>query len=151
MLQKIHTRQPSNETSYTNAYQKNVPNNFAYYIKYCNGDFKPPVEYFGMDAARVFYEKLKKDALYIAREFYDKTVPMKPLTREEELKFKTEKVCHICEKPFDDFSIKVTDHDYLTGQFRGAAHNSFHLKYQNIRFIPVFFHFLVGYDAHLFI
>ena len=89
--------------------------------------------------------------MLIARGFYDKTVPIKPLTRDEELKFKTEKVCHICEKRFDDFSMKVTDHDHLTGQFRGAARNSCNLKYQNPRFIPVFFHSLAGYDAHLFI
>jgi hypothetical protein len=53
-----------------------MPISFAYYIKYCNGDFKPPVEYFGTDAAKVFYEKIKEDALYIAREYYDNIVSM---------------------------------------------------------------------------
>jgi hypothetical protein len=46
---------------------------------------------------------------------------------------------------------KVADHDHLTGQFRGAAHSSCNLKYKNPRFIPIFFHNLAGYDAHLFI
>jgi len=67
MLQNIHTCQPSYETAYTNAYEKHTPTNFAYYIKYCNGDFKTPVEYSGPDAPKVFYEKLKEDALYIAK------------------------------------------------------------------------------------
>ena len=62
---------------------------------------QPPKNYFGTDAAKVFYEKLKEDALYIAREFYDKVIPIKPLTEAEKLKFKAEKVCHICEKTFD--------------------------------------------------
>ena len=53
MLKKIQTCQPSDETSYNNAYQKHSPNNFAYYIKYCNEHFKPPVGYSGMDAANV--------------------------------------------------------------------------------------------------
>jgi len=72
MLQKIQTYQPSDERPYTNAYQRHTPNNFAYYIKYCNEDYKPHVEYSEMDAAKVFYEKIKEDALYIAKEYYDK-------------------------------------------------------------------------------
>ena len=82
-------------------------------------------------------------------EYYDKA--MKPLIESEKLKFKTEKCCHICEKPFDNIPEKVMDHDNLKGQFRGAAHNSFNLNYQNPRFIPIFFHNLAGYDAHFFI
>jgi hypothetical protein len=59
LLQKISTCQPSDETSYTNAYQKHLPTNFAYHIKYSNENCRPPVEYCGLNAARVFYEKLK--------------------------------------------------------------------------------------------
>jgi translation elongation factor EF-1beta len=39
--------------------------------------------------------------LYTAKEYYDKVVPIKPLTEAEKIKFKTEKNCHICERPFD--------------------------------------------------
>jgi hypothetical protein len=55
MLQKIQSCQPSDETAYANAYQIHAPNNFAYYTKYCNGDYKSPVEYSGMDAPEVVY------------------------------------------------------------------------------------------------
>jgi hypothetical protein len=65
--------------------------------------------------------------------------------------FQINTACHICEEPFNDDSEKVVDHDHLTSKFRGAAHNSCNLKYQNPRFIPIFFHDLSGYDAHLFI
>jgi hypothetical protein len=72
MLQKIQTCRPSDETTYTNAYQIHKPNKFSYYIKYCNGDYKPPVEYSGMNARKVFCEKIKEVALHIAKEYYDK-------------------------------------------------------------------------------
>jgi len=91
MLQKIHTCQPSDKTSYTSAYQKHVPTNFAYHIKYSKNDFQLPREYSGLDAAEVFYKKLKEDTLYIAKECYDRIVPMKPLTEAVKLKFKTKK------------------------------------------------------------
>jgi CTP:phosphocholine cytidylyltransferase-like protein len=61
MLKKIHTCQPSDETSYTNVYQKHTPNDFVYYVMYSNVDYKPPVEYPGIDAAEVFYRKFKEN------------------------------------------------------------------------------------------
>jgi hypothetical protein len=83
MLQKIQTCQPCDETSYTNAYQKHVPNSFVCYIKYDNGDFKPPVVYSGKDATKVFYQKLREDLIHISQEYHYKTVPMIPLTEQE--------------------------------------------------------------------
>jgi hypothetical protein len=49
------------------------------------------------------------------------------------------------------YTRKVADHNHLTGKFQGAAHSICNLNYQNPRFIPIFFHNLGGYDAHLFI
>jgi len=46
---------------------------------------------------------------------------------------------------------KVRNHCHLTGKFGGAAHNDCNLRYRVPRFIPVFFHNLSMYDAHLFI
>ena len=46
---------------------------------------------------------------------------------------------------------RVADHDHLTDKFRGAAHSYCNLNYKNPRFIPIFFHNLAGYDAHLFV
>ena len=47
---------------------------------------------------------------------------------------------------------KVIDHDHISGKYRGAAHSSCNLKLridpEKIK-IPVFFHNLRGYDAHL--
>jgi hypothetical protein len=96
ILQKIQTCQPSDEASYTNAYQKHVPVSFAYHIKYCNGDYKASVEYTGPDAPKVFFQNMKEEGLHIKQKYYDKVFPIKPLTETERKEFKTQKICHIC-------------------------------------------------------
>jgi hypothetical protein len=107
MLQKIDTCRPSDESSYINPHQKHGPINFAYYIKYCNGNFQPPRNYFGTDAAKVFYKKLKEDALYIARKYYDKIVPVKPLTEQEKIKFQTENFVISAKNLLSEFQKKL--------------------------------------------
>ena len=60
--------------------------------------------------------------------------------------------CHICLKEFNDpRNRKVRDHCYYSGVYRGAAHNNCNLKYKIPDHIPIVFHNLSGYDAHLFI
>ena len=49
----------------------------------------------------VFIQNLEQDAVHIAEEYYNKVVPMIPLTEQEKEKFKTEKKCHICERSLD--------------------------------------------------
>ena len=46
---------------------------------------------------------------------------------------------------------KVRDHCHFTGHYRGAAHNSCNLQCRKPMILPVIFHNLQGYDAHLFI
>ena len=42
-------------------------------------------------------------------------------------------------------------HCHYSGLYRGAAHSSCNLQYKIPSYIPVVFHNLAGYDAHLFI
>ena len=47
--------------------------------------------------------------------------------------------------------IKCQDHCHLTGKYRGAACDKCNLRMRTPMFVPVVFHNLEGYDAHLFI
>lgn len=57
--------------------------------------------------------------------------------------------CHICGETIDELTDKkVLDHDHITGQYRGAAHNSCNLNYQYPKFLNVYFHNGKNYDFH---
>ena len=77
---------------------------------------------------------------------------MTGLTDESKREHKAAEKCHICLKGFNDpKNKKVRDHCHYTGEYRGAAHNNCNLKYKIPDYIPIVFHKLSGYDAHLFI
>ena len=84
----------------------------------------------------------------IYHDFYLRSKPLK-LTKDDQKLFNKSKICHICEKELKDD--KVRDHCHFTGQFRGAAHNKCNLMCRKPKILPVIFHNLQGYDAHLFI
>ena len=76
---------------------------------------------------------------------------MLPLTKSQLKKHKKAKICHICLKKFNEKG-KVRDHCHYTGLYRGAAaHFGCNLRYKIPNYIPVVFHNLAGYDAHLFV
>ena len=68
--------------------------------------------------------------------------PMDPLTNKQWKRYKRVSKCHICYKPFEERNPKVRDHCHYTGKY---------LCIQIPAYIPVVFHNLSGYDAHLFI
>ena len=75
---------------------------------------------------------------------------MIPLTKKQLKKHKNADKCHICFRKFGDKG-NVRDHCHYTGMYRGAAHFGCNLRYKIPSYIPVVFHSLAGYDAHLFI
>ena len=83
------------------------------------------------------------------------TFPRQPMTKLTDVlkkEHETAEKCHICLKEFNDPSNrKVRDHCHYTGLCRGAAHNNCNLKYQILDHIPIVFHNLSDYDAHMFI
>ena len=100
------------------------------------------------DVVRIFVDKLAKVTNKIYNDFYRRPMPLR-LTKEEQKMFYKAKTCHICkEELLDD---RVRDHCHFTGKYRGAAHNTCNLKCKKPRVLPVIFHNLQGYDAHLFI
>ena len=60
--------------------------------------------------------------------------------------------CHICGKAIDldpeSKNKKVRDHDHVTGEYIGPAHNNCNLRAKQTYKIPIFFHNFRGYDGH---
>ena len=78
--------------------------------------------------------------------------PMTKLTDVLKREHEAAEKCHICLKEFNDpRNRKVRDHCHYTSLYQGAAHNNCNLKYRIPDYIPIVFHNLSGYDAHLFI
>ena len=61
------------------------------------------------------------------------------------------KDCHICLKRIRSREPKVRYHCHYMEKFRAAAHRSSNLRYRVPSYIPVVFHNMSHYDAHLFI
>ena len=135
--------------SYTKKYQKHTPSGFCYYIVYRGGIYKKPVVYTGENVAEEFCRHLEIETRDIYDKYFKNIIPMK-ITRAELNEWRRTDACHICEKAIGGDK-KVKDHCHLTGKYRGAAHEICNLKYKEPSFIPVVFHNLSGYDAHLFV
>ena len=100
---------------------------------------------------------MKKFVEYIEKEvkrLYE-TFPRQPMTRLTDVlkrEHEAAEKCHICLKEFNDpRNRKVRDHCRYTGLYRVASHDNCNLKYLIPDYIPIVFHNLSGYDAHLFI
>ena len=83
------------------------------------------------------------------------TSPQQPIMELTDLlkrEHKAAEKCHIRLKEFNEpQNKKVRDHCHCNGLYRAAAHNNCNLKYRIPNHIPIAFHNLSGYDAHLFI
>ena len=104
---------------------------YCYIVVRCDGQTEPPVEYRGPDAAEHLLKSLQEEESKI-RVYW--------------LAFRTAE-CHVCDKPLEGDSVR--DHCHITGEYRGAAHNTCNLKLRLNTNIPVVFHNLRGYDSHL--
>ena len=144
---------PNPKDSYNYNYQKHEPSGFCFYAKGIvpRIHIKPIIytkTYEDEDVAKVFVEKLTELTKGIYNDFYLRPKPLR-LTRAEQKSFEEATICHICSKKLE--KDKVRDHCHFTGQYRGAAHNKCNLMCKKPKVLPVIFHNLQGYDAHLFI
>lgn len=149
--EKIQSVSPSSDKTSTTHVQKQSASAFCYVVVRSDGHVYDPVEYRGPNAAAKFLETVQRTEKNI-RETFNRE-PMN-LTEDEEERFTESRHCHICDGEFNPFTPddKVRDHDHITGEFRGAAHKICNLSWSIIpetMKIPVFFHNLRGYDAHL--
>ena len=99
--------------------------------------------------AQKFVDMLEYDTKRIYDQFKDEKEMISG--KEEKKDFETAKRCWICGGGFNRQDRKVRDHCHYTGKYRGAAHNDCNLQCRKPKFIPVIFHNLSGYDAHLFV
>ncbi|CAH3181174.1 unnamed protein product, partial [Porites evermanni] len=132
--------------------KKHEPSGFCFYVKGIVDKKIKPIIYTKTsedeDISKVFVEKLAEVTKGIYNDFYQKPKPLR-LTQEEQKSFEKAVNCHICSRELK--KDKVRDHCHFTGQYRGAAHNKCNLMCRKPRVLPVIFHNLQGYDAHLFI
>ena len=49
----------------------------------------------------------------------------------------------------DEDKKKVTDHDYITGKYRGSTHWNYNITLELTESVLVVFHNFRGYDRHL--
>ena len=142
---------PDPKKSYDVDYQKHEPSGFCFYLKGVRDSFKTESytkEKEDDDVAAIFVDKIVGYAQSIYNTYYKKPKQMF-LTKEERKSFKQAKYCNICEEELGEY--RVRDHCHFTGKYRGAAHNNCNLHCRKPRILPVIFHNLQGYDAHLFI
>ena len=135
---------------YTNEVNQHTPSGWCVYSKFAYGDVDNPLRtYRGKDCIETFCNYIKGEARRLYHMFLE--LPMDPLTKKQWKKYKRSTKCHICYKPFMLGDPKVRDHCHYTGLYRGPAHSLCNLRYKIPSYIPVVFHNLSGYDAHLFI
>ena len=147
ILEQIQGASNDPNTSSAREVNVNTPSGWCVYSKFSYGDVTNPLaQYRGPDCVEKFCEHIISEAKRLYNSFPEK--PMAPLTKSQLKEYARAAKCHIYFKPFKSGdNIKVRDHCH----YRGAAHLLCNLRYGIPSYIPVVFHNLAGYDAHLFI
>ena len=150
ILEPIESPNPNPNQPYTNEFNQHMPSGGCVYSKFAYGDVNNPLRpYRGKDCIETFCNYIKGEVHRLYHMFPE--LPMDPLTKKQWKKYKKATKCHICYKPFTLRDPKVRDHCHYTGLYRGPAHSLCNLRYKIPSYIPVVFHNLSGYNAHLFI
>lgn len=128
-------------------YQKHESFSVGYYLEYIH------------DASKSYYKHNRSpqnikwfvDELYEIAMRIEDTLPL-PMPKEAVIT-RADTHCHICGLEFTAGQRKTRDHSHLSEKegYRGAAHQLCNLQYQDNYKVPVMFHNLSGYDAHLLI
>ena len=149
ILEHIESPRPDPNWPYSQNVSQHISSGWCVYSKFAYGEVEDPLKlYRGKDCIETC-NYIKGEAHRLYHMFPEK--PMDPLTKKQWKKYKKETKCHICYKPFTLRDPKLRDHCYYTGLYRGPAHSLCNLRYRIPSYIPVLFHNLSGYDAHLFI
>ncbi|XP_064653079.1 uncharacterized protein LOC135503432 [Lineus longissimus] len=138
--------------------QQHIPNSYAIYIQYDQSQIARKNKMFTYiqqaedeDIGEHFANTVTSICSQIGKKFLLNPKPMDALTHEQQTSYNYARNCYLCDKMFTEKYFKVRDHNHFTGKYRGAACNNCNLQFQTPKFIPVYFHNLSGYDAHLFV
>ena len=149
ILEPVAGIDPSTDGAFTRNVNEHVPCGVAFLTKFAHGEYSQDFKiHRGDDAIEVFCRTLISE---VERAIRYRKKEMIPLTDEQKATFRTATECYLCNKRFSSSDRKVRDHCHYTGQYRGAAHNRCNLNHRIPSHIPVVFHNLSKYDAHLFI
>ena len=152
ILEPIQGPNPEPTGPYTSKVTKHLPSGWCVYSKFTYGEVKDPLRlYRGKECLKKFCDYIRQEANRLYHMCPEK--PMDPLTKKQWKKYNKASRCHISFKQFGDSKKgpKVRDHCHYTGYYRGSTHSLYILRYRIPSYIPVVFHNLSGYDAHLFI
>ena len=129
VLRKQGSFEPSSSKLFTSQYQHHVPCGSRIYVKCSNGRyFEPPQVNIGNDATEKFLDQVLA-AVTICRQHLANKIPIKQLPQEQWREYNNTTNFSICAKPFKSADKKVCNHDHLTGEYRGAAHNACNLNH----------------------
>ena len=100
ITEKVQGCIPSDENSYTEAYQKHKDCGYGYKVVCCYDDeyTKPEQIYKGKNAVHLFMEAMLKEVKYckrVMKKHFDKPLRM---TEKDKAEFEKAEECHICEK-----------------------------------------------------
>ena len=150
ILDSIESPNPNPNQPYTNEVNQHMPSGWCVYSKFTYREVDNLLRlYRGKDCIENFCNYINGEVHKLYH--MSPELPMGPLTKKQWKKYKKATKCHICYKPFTPGDPKVRDHCHYTGLYRGPAHSLCNLRYKIPSYIPVVFHNLSGYDAHLFI
>ena len=99
------------------------------------------------NVAEIFRKRLWND---IEKVWSSEVKPLM-MTEDDKIDFDNATQCWIYQKDFTEKDKKVRDHCHFTGKYRGAAHQKCNALFRKPKCVPVKFHHLSGYDAHLFV
>ena len=150
ILEPIQGASNNPNVSSTRGVNIHTPSGWCIYSKFSHGKVTNPLtQYRDSDCVEKFCEHIISEAKRLYSSFPEH--PMEPLTKSQIKEYKRTTKCHIYFKLFSKKKRKVRDHCHYSGLYRGAVHFSCNLQYKIPSYIPVIFHNLAGYDAHLFI
>ena len=136
-----------NKGGYTKLYQKHIPNSIGAKLVCIDNRFTLPTKIFtGSNSIKEFIKwvfEQKKCCNQIINKHFNKKSKM---TIEDENKYQNSQDCSICNQKIIKDEDKVRYYRYVTGKYKGAAHNECN---KIPRKLPITFHNLEGYDGYL--